>query len=220
MSLLIFYQEEESARIITDTLATTPDGESLLFQSKAWALPHLNMAIAVTGLANLGAAWNDLLCSSAVVQDVRMVNNFAPTELRRIWSELLGESVADPDVHATVYHFGFEGESEQPVRYVYRSRQNFESERFAEPGFGVKPSPTTVALRAPESLNEIIELAIKVREEQDGLPRRERIHIGGELYMLTLRNRLTQTARIYRFEDYDDTWREMIMRVNREEGVA
>lgn len=54
MSLLTFIHERDSALILTDTLATMPEGEPFMFQSKAWAIPHLNMAVAVTGVTNLG----------------------------------------------------------------------------------------------------------------------------------------------------------------------
>ena len=108
MSLLMFNHDVESVVIVTDTLATTPGGEPLMFQSKAWALPHINMAMAVTGIANLGAAWNEFLRSSAIVQDIRMVNNFAPEQLRLIWHGMLAEASPEVSMHATVYHFGFE----------------------------------------------------------------------------------------------------------------
>lgn len=44
MSLPMFMHQEKSALILTDTLATTPDGEPFMFHSKAWAIPHKNMA--------------------------------------------------------------------------------------------------------------------------------------------------------------------------------
>lgn len=81
---MTFLQEENSALILTDTLATTTQGEPLLFQSKAWAIPHLNMAVAVTGFANFGASWNDFLCSSFVARDIDMVDQLATEELRRL----------------------------------------------------------------------------------------------------------------------------------------
>jgi len=220
MSLLMFNHDVESVVIVTDTLATTPGGEPLMFQSKAWALPHINMAMAVTGIANLGAAWNEFLRSSAIVQDIRMVNNFAPEQLRLIWHGMLAEASPEVSMHATVYHFGFEVGAERPIRYVYRSTRNFESERIEESGFGVKPAPDPSSLKAPDTLDEFIELALRIRAEQDELPPGERIYIGGELYLLHLRNWHSQIARIHRFDDFDDSWREMITRLNRDQGVA
>ena len=55
---------------LTDTLATTTEGEPLLFQSKAGVIPHLNMAVAITGIANFGASWNEYLRSSLIARDL------------------------------------------------------------------------------------------------------------------------------------------------------
>src|SRR6187551_2764279 len=106
MSLLMFHHLPESAFILTDTLATTTEGEPALFQSKAWVIPHLNMAVANTGVANLGARWNDFLCSSLVARDIDMVDQFAPEKLRELWDELLVENRAvEYAATCTIYHF-------------------------------------------------------------------------------------------------------------------
>lgn len=219
MSLLMFIHEPDSVMIVTDTLATTVDGEAFMFQSKAWALPHLNMAVAVTGVANLGAAWNELLRTSAVVQDLRMIDLFAPEQLRRLWRTLQEEAPSGA-IPATIYHFGFEVGSGRAVRYVYRSTNNFESERIEESGFGLKPAPKSFELVQPDSLDDILALALKVRAEQDALTAAERIFIGGELHLMIVRDGLTQTRRIHRFADYEAAWREMVERLDRDQPSA
>lgn len=213
MSLLMFNHDHESVLIVTDTLTTTVDGDAFMFQSKAWALPHLNMAMAATGLGNLGAAWNEFLRSSAVVQDMRMIDLFAPEQLRRLWLTFQEEVPDDSAVTATIYHFGFENGSNRAIRYVYRSTNDFESERIEEPGFGVKPTSDGFKPKPPESLDDILTLALKIRAEQDARPRSKRIFIGGELHMMLVENGSTTTSRIHRFSDYDDAWREMTNRI-------
>lgn len=220
MSLLMFRHEEDAVFIVTDTLATAPDGEAFMFQSKAWTLPHLNMAIAVTGIANLGAAWNDFLRSSAIVQDIGMVDGFTPEQLRRIWVGLQAENPDAEGMHATIYHFGFPVGSDRAVRYVYRSKENFESEFDEGPGFGVKPPPEGFELVSPESLDEFVELAKKIKTEQDAMPLTAKVAIGGELYLTLLNNWGSQTMRMHRFDDHESSWHEMIARINRVEGVA
>lgn len=203
--------------IVTDTLATTVDGEAMMFQSKAWALPHLNMAIAVTGVANLGAEWDEFLRSSAVVLDLRMIDRFAPEHLRRLWLALQDGAPHDSRITATIYHFGFEHGSDRAVRYAYRSTNNLSSERIEKAGFGVKPTANGFVPTPPESLDDIITMALQIRADQDALPASERIFIGGELQMMLVRDGETQTRRIYRFPDYDDAWRAMMNRPIREE---
>jgi len=206
MSLLMFDHQEHAALIVTDTLATTIAGEPLIFQSKAWPLPQLNMGLAVTGLGNLGAIWNDCLHSSLVARDITMVNNFAPEQLQRLWSEYQAENQSEQEIPTgTIYHFGFPEGSDRLVRYVYRSTQNFESELWDEPGFGIKPVPEST-FDPPENIDDWIELAERVRAEQDSVPISERINIGGELFLLMIQNGQTHTVRVHRFGDYEQTW--------------
>jgi hypothetical protein len=220
MSLLMFLHEERTALILTDTLATTTKGEPFIFQSKAWAIPHLNMAVTVTGLANFGASWNDFLRSSLIARDIGMVDKFAPEQLRRIWDEFLAEPELVQGVPTcTIYHFGFPDGSDRLVHYVYRSTRDFASERWEEPGFGIKPEPAS-AFEVPDDLDGWVALAAQARAEQDARSVGDRIYIGGELYLLILQNWQSQIMRIHRFDDYEQAWLDMNARLLREEGVA
>lgn len=219
MSLLTFVHEEKSAMILTDTLATTPKGETLMFLSKAWAIPHMNMAIANTGVGTLGDRWNAYLHSSLLAKDVEMVNEFAPQQLRLIWSELLAEHDIVEAPTATMYHFGFSEDSDQLVRYVYRSTESFEPERHEEPGFAIKPG-LEGEFDPPKDVEEWVILAERVRAEQDARPASERIYIGGELYLLILENWQSRTVRVHRFQDYEQVWLDMNDRLQRENNAA
>lgn len=215
MSLLMFQHEEQSALILTDTLATNTEGEPIIFQSKAWAIPKLNMAMAVTGLGNLGSAWNDFLHSSLVALDIDMVDRYATEQLQKIWSDLEVENEPDQKIlTGTVYHFGFPEGSDRLVRYVYRSANGFESELWDEPGFGIKPQPTG-DFNAPDDLDDWIRLAEQVRAEQDSLPAKEKIYIGGELFLLVIQDGQSQIARVHRFDDYEQAWLAMNALLNR-----
>ncbi|CAL4859675.1 hypothetical protein MMM2322_01337 [Microbacterium sp. MM2322] len=194
--------------IVTDTLATTPDRRPLLFQPKAWHLPHLNMAMATTGTANLGSLWSERIRSSALARDVGMLDAVAPGVLREIWGQLR-EEFGDPG-SATIYHFGFESGRDGIVRYTYRSVTGFVSERVTEPGFGVRPPPETFELEVPYTLDEFIDLAKKVRAENDERRVAVPVGIGGELHLMLLEDGRCSTSRIYRFEDFEVHFREMM----------
>jgi hypothetical protein len=211
MSLLMFQHQEQSAVILTDTLATTTEGEPFIFQSKAWAIPQLNMGLAVTGLGNLGAMWNEFLHASLVARDIAMVDKFAPEQLQRIWSEFQAEQEKVPT--GTIYHFGFPEGSDRLVRYVYRSTTDFESELWEQPGFGIKPAPIS-DFDAPDDIDDWINLAEKVRAEQDNRPTEEKIYIGGELFLLLIQNGQSQILRVHRFDDYEQAWLAMNARLH------
>jgi len=50
MSSLIVATDETQVLVVTDTLATHPDGRPLKFTTKAFVVPHLNLIIAATGI--------------------------------------------------------------------------------------------------------------------------------------------------------------------------
>jgi hypothetical protein len=83
-----------------------------------------------------------------------------------------------------MYHFGFPEDSDQLIRYVYRSTDSFEPERHEEPGFAIKPGPEG-EFEPPNDVDEWVALAERIRAEQDARPAGERIYIGGELYLGT-----------------------------------
>jgi hypothetical protein len=51
MSLLMFIHRPEQLLLVTNTLATTPDGDPYLFQTKCWPVPQMRMIMAGTGHA-------------------------------------------------------------------------------------------------------------------------------------------------------------------------
>jgi len=62
MSLLAFMHQQESApRPWPTSLATTPGGKPFTHHSKARTVPHTDMTVATTGIANFGARWNKFL---------------------------------------------------------------------------------------------------------------------------------------------------------------
>lgn len=59
---------------------------------------------------------------------------------------------------------------------------------------------------APETNEDWLALATRVRSEQDAKPMAERIHIGGELVATTLLPGVVISERVMRFDDYADHW--------------
>ena len=211
MSLLMFVQEGESVMIVTDTLSTTPDGQPFNFQTKAWPLAHMNMAMAITGTADVGCQWNYRIGRDAVAQHIGHLDGFATEILQEIHEGL--EREHGPIGTTTVYHFGFVPGVTQPIRFTYRSTNGYASERVDVPGFGVKPPPQSFQLEQPGDLDGFIGLAQRIRAENDEGRTDEHIRIGGELHLLLLQDHASQVARIHRFSDYDEHWATMMRRL-------
>lgn len=188
MSLLMWNQHPEQIVILADTLATGLGGDPRHYQTKCWTLPHLKLVIAGTGFATILEQWNSYVQYKLLARDITMLNDHAPSALRRLWAEAMDEPDLPAGDHTvTLYHFGADEETGALVRYTYRSTSDFEPEFGPEPGFAVKPPPHDAILpSSPVTVEKMIELAVQVRREQDERPKTERVHIGGELILTML----------------------------------
>jgi hypothetical protein len=161
----------------------------------------MNMAIAMTGTPEVGDFWYNHIINAAGARDIEELNTVAPQSLRDIQA-LLEQRYGDAG-HSTVQHFGFPRGSDRLVRYAYRSKNNYEPEVFSGARFNVKPSPPGFELEYPETIEEMIDLAVRLRDENrrrpDGVP------IGGDIFATSISNWNILTVRLGEFPD-DDSW--------------
>ncbi|MEV4670000.1 MULTISPECIES: hypothetical protein [unclassified Microbacterium] len=208
MTLLMYTVWQDAAEIVSDTLVTAADGRTpVRYQSKVWAIPRLNLAMATTGTAEIGAALHAQLNADLAIVDVEGANATAPGRLRAIERELI--SIAGDIGSTTVYLFGFPHESELLSAFKYTSMDGgtFESQRIPAGEFAVKPKPQTFTLSsAPDAREEKIALACRVRDEQLDLMEAgaKAVAIGGELMAFLVENGSVQAERLFRFPDYDE----------------
>lgn len=200
MSLLIVQHLPGAVLVCTDTLATTPEGEPYLLVTKCSVVPHLDMVIAGTGVAELTERWRRAAASQILARDIDMLDRYTPEILRPTWAEVLADNDGVPPT-ATVYHFGWSWEREEYVGYAYRSTRDFESEPL-EPGMRVKPEPV-----GPFNADDgFVELAERIRCEQAELSPEHRIYIGGDLILTALHEQTILTRRLHRFADFEEQW--------------
>lgn len=119
----MFSHATEGFVLLTDTYATTPEGDPRTFQSKVFALPHLNMAMGGTGVGQLMQQWFDAIQSQMLVRDVENLDRHAPEALRGIWRSMIErvdglERAVEEGATSTIYHFGFTGDGDQPIRFT------------------------------------------------------------------------------------------------------
>ena len=211
MTLLMFEHTPGGFVVVTDTLATA-DGDPLMFQTKVRAFSHANMIVAGTGLSDVVAGWVHHLSTSAIFRDIAGADVNASSTLRRLQDEAVNNKTG-PGLTTTIYHFGFERETGQAVRYVYRSTNDFRSERSQSPAFGVKPTTDDGGpYDAPDQFPEgWVEMAERIHEEQ-AAETSERVFVGGELIATILREGVIQFLPFHRFADYEDDWVTMMLR--------
>jgi hypothetical protein len=168
VSLLLFSLQPYEVVILTDTLATTPSGDPYLLVSKCSVIPHLEMVIAFTGLAQIGHRWAQKVQTEMLARDMDMLDQHVPSALRAITEEVTQEFGRLPST-STIYHLGYSEISDGYSGYVYRSEKDFESETM-EPGFRAKPQPGG-SLDAPVTVGDMVNLGIHLRAEQGVRPR-------------------------------------------------
>jgi hypothetical protein len=208
----MFWADDEATYVVTDTMATSGELVPSKFQSKCWPMPYMNMAIAVTGDAELGYRWLNHVQRWILAPDLVILDRYVTDALMTLTAELVADNGGEPrGSTCTIYHFGIpEGET-RPVRYVYRSTNGFKSERFQDYGFGVKPGPESFGLEQPTDLDGWIDLAQRIKDEQYDGSASEPVGIGGELYLTQVGNHFVNTLRIHRFDDYEKDWRTMML---------
>lgn len=204
MTALLFSQSPELVVVVMDTLATD-QGRPYSFMSKVTPFQHADMLVAGTGLAAVLSGWVNYLATQRVFRDIGGAVTGAPEELRRLQKQAVG-TMTGPNLTTTIYHFGFERESDTAVRYVFRSTNDFAPERVETAGFGVKPYLDGAPAYGPASdIEEYIALAERMRREQDGLGP-SGIAIGGELIMNLLTKNGMRSMRIHTFDDFEADW--------------
>lgn len=206
MSLLMFATEPNQIVIVTDTLATHPTGEPLLLVSKCSIVPHLEMAVAYTGVAQVGQRWAHQLQTAVLARNIDLLDRHVPGALRKLTADVEDEFGSLPGT-STVYHFGYSEDRDAYVGIAYRSEKDYESDPIPY-GFGVKPVPTGT-FTPPGDIDGLITLGKQIRAEQDAGPKEDRIYIGGEFWVTMLANRTIQTWRIFRFDDFEAQWLQM-----------
>lgn len=211
MSLFLCAFDREQAIIVTDSLATTTDGEPYLFVTKATPVPQMRTVMVCTGIAALGDLWAAKLRNGVLSLDVEMLDRHTPDVLRDLWSQLRDEFGFADDVTTTVYHVGMTRDGGECRVYAYRSKADFTSERLPEKGFAIKPNPLDLD-NLPE---DFVEIAEYLRREQSTLPPAEQIHVGGELYITNVSAAGIAIAHLHTFDDFAEVWNE----ANRLAGV-
>lgn len=203
MSLLMFNLSPTQVFVVTDTLATTNSGTPFMFVSKCVAMPHLEMVVAHTGIATVGQRWAYQLQTGVIARDIDLLDRHVQAALQQIDAEVEAE-FGKPGMSSTIYHLGYSQDRQCYTGYVYRSTNGYASEPM-EPGFRIKPGPEG-DFNTPNTLEELIQLGVRVRAEQDARPIDERVHIGGEFVQTMLGERCMLTSKIHRFEDFETQW--------------
>lgn len=200
MSSLIFVTESEQALTATDTLATSANGEPLMFTTKAFIVPHLRMIMCGTGIGGFLGKWFIEVNDRMIVRGVDNLDYHTPKVLASFWHKFRDEYSIAENLTTTVYHFGFSEEDGLIHTYVYRSANNFVSEVLPY-GMGIKPEPkSSEGLEIPRDIKKIMD---EQRVIQQSLPKNERVYIGGKIQIHHLTKLGFAVYTLDQFEDFE-----------------
>lgn len=203
MSLLIFDQQDSEVVIITDTLVSTADRRPVGYAHKLWTYPDQRMVLAMTGTAAVGDLWNarilELIDDDT---DIESIATRAQAELTAIHRQVT--AVYGDHGTSTIYMWGFARGADELVRYVHRSKLDYAPERGSGQAFGHKPRAETFAPDLPETRAQVIELAIRLKQENDDSLSSEPVAIGGDLIATHLTPTSIEHQRWHRFPDHEE----------------
>lgn len=208
MSLLIVTQWDGLVQLVADTLVVRGDNNiPSMYFPKVSPLPQLNMVMAATGTAEVAGSLLSFILASPDLRDIDDVDRVASARLRE-FRDQVAEKHGDAET-STIYLYGFPAGSDRVVGYTYTSMggADFESVRFQGNKFMVKPGPQTFTADVPYEPEETIDLAYRIREEQQTLRDKGEasVAIGGELLAFCLAKDGIRRAVWHRFPDYDET---------------
>jgi hypothetical protein len=176
-----------------------------MFTTKAFIVPHLRLLMAGTGAGGFLGKWFIQVNDRMIVRDVDHLDYHAPRVLAELWQSYKEEFSWPDNATTTVYHFGFSEEDDLIHSYVYRSENDFQSERLPQTGIGVKPECTVPA--SYELPADIKKMMIEQRAIQASRPKDEKVYIGGKILIHQLSRLGFETFALDEFEDYESTQR-------------
>lgn len=196
--------------IISDSIASLPDGRPIRYVSKVFPLPHIHSVICGTGCLGPIIDWYAFILKHLTVRDIGGLNKVAPRHLRDIYAGYGSKRSA-----TAIIQFGFIPEDGCYYGCAFRSDDGFSREELP-PGIGLNPEHETATafFRKIESGLDPLPLLIDICKQQkirdDTLPPEKRLGIGGSLFSYTMVKKMCKMREIHVFNDKDDRFKEML----------
>ena len=206
MTALNYYISKEEILLAMDSLALeSSTKDPLLFVSKMFPLPHLRLIICGTGCLQFVIDWFSFIQTSILAKDINELDKFSSNILRDI--SLKYFDMMD-DFKTTIYHFGYLENSDTHTGFKYSAEDNFISTPLNY-SVGIKPPISAIVEGTAEikSLPEdFISIMHEQRQDDNSLPKEERVGIGGEIQIALLRKNRIFLETYHQFEDYRNLW--------------
>lgn len=209
MSFLAAGVDNQGIIMFVDTLMTELDGTPISFTDKCHAIPHANILIAATGLAEVLHRWSHAVRAGFVGTTLDEISSSAATTLNGIFADTTAGLDRPPTT--TIYHAGKGDDGQWRIDRFSLGRDTDEVTRLTVGQGFAKPSgwtPDGQRVDHPDDLNfaddYIAALSERLRNEQHHAAPEHRIYIGGDIIRYILTDTGITARRIHRFADADD----------------
>jgi hypothetical protein len=207
MTALIYILQENQVYVAMDTLCLRSDnGKPLAFTSKIFPLPHLNGLMCGTGILDFIVNWSAHVKTSIIAKDVDQLSIYSPSSLRKLWDKFH----FDEEQTSTIYYFGYSSKDERYKGFAFRSTSNFDLEELSY-SIGIKPPLKNVNdnTEIKELPLDVIRIISEQKKQDDLLPFKQRLGIGGEIQLAILQPDTIIIKTIHRFDDYQNYYDQM-----------
>lgn len=220
MTALDFILKPEQILIAMDSLAIDEQTKKpAKFTSKIFYIPHLHGAICGTGDFDVILDWHAFIMKNVIAHTIRLLDKIAPAELSRIHKGL------ERNTTATIYHFGYIEQEKIFEGYVYRSTNQYQSEKLSI-GIGIKPYGEEVqqSIESHSKFSSEDDLIIRIMNEQRRLDNKatidERVGIGGEVHVLQLNASGALMYICHRWDDYGAMLQEILDSIKEQRPIS
>lgn len=178
MTALIINAGPDEATVAMDTLVT--DGRDPVgYSTKLHYLPTIRTIFACTGAHGLVDAWMTFVNVKLQPKGIEALRDITPQALGGCWKSMRETFNAPEGMTTTMYHVGFSERSDEMLIHVFRSTNDFVAETLSL-GFYNRPEIDEFPALPDGALSEKIVGLMKHQQAlQAGIPKDQRIHVGG-----------------------------------------
>ena len=210
MSSLIFEITDNSVAVAVDTMCVDELGSFRGHVSKAFAIPHLQVVIAGTGVLDVIERFFIAINSSSALNHDELAEKSGDL-LAEIWEDWKqsaeirrssdGEAIGDPGITTTVFQFGFSHAAGRYEAVQYHSGEGFRAERIPRSDNLFYKPPAPLLGEKQNGIAEIARIMLSQRAHESSKPASKRIHIGGDILLLCIDQQGVTIRKVYSFAD-------------------
>jgi len=207
MSALILCMREDYLLLSMDTLVSCVDKgitKSLSrYATKMHILPHINCVICGVESAEIKFSWYDFVTNnnSLIVSGISSLDSVAQYNLQHLANSY------SLDISCDIYQFGICEYDGKMKGFVYRSKNNYMSEKlqYNKENFYIRPEITgDYIFNDGGWQQELFNIMKMQKENQDSSDAADKVYIGGVMQILEMKK---DVYKLVNYRNFGDVWK-------------